>query len=114
MIGRHLTVLGYPANLDNGTQMHRVDSMVNNGGSNNGLWGSDMTGGSSGGPVILNFRQDYTGLSSSTQDNGANRATSVVSWGYTAPGPQVQGGSQFNATFATMFNQTCSAYGWAC
>jgi V8-like Glu-specific endopeptidase len=114
MIGRHLTVLGYPANLDSGTQMHRVDSMVNNGGSNNGLWGSDMTGGSSGGPVILNFRQDYAGLSGSTQDNGANRATSVVSWGYTAPGPQVQGGSQFNATFANMFNQTCSAYGWAC
>ncbi|WP_066342227.1 trypsin-like serine peptidase [Azohydromonas lata] len=114
LIGRHVTVLGYPANLDSGTQMHRVDSMATNGGSNNGLWGSDMTGGSSGGPVILNFRQDYAGLSAATQDNAANRATSVVSWGYTSAGPQVQGGAQFNSSFATLFNQTCSAYGWAC
>lgn len=114
MIGRHMTVLGYPANLDGGTQMHRVDSQVNNGGTNNGIWGSDMTGGSSGGPVILNFRQDYAGLSGSTQDNGGNRATSVVSWGYISAGPQVQGGSQFNNDFGALLNAACSAYAWAC
>jgi V8-like Glu-specific endopeptidase len=114
MIGRHMTVLGYPANLDSGTQMHRVDSQVNNGGTNNGIWGSDMTGGSSGGPVVLNFRQDYVGLSGSTQDNGANRLTSVVSWGYISTGPQVQGGAQFDGTFGSMLSATCSAYAWAC
>lgn len=114
MIGRHMTVLGYPANLDSGTQMHRVDSQVNNGGTNNGLWGSDMTGGSSGGPVILNFRQDYVGLSASTQDNGGNRATSVVSWGYISAGPQVQGGAQFNSDFGALLSASCSAYAWAC
>jgi V8-like Glu-specific endopeptidase len=114
LIGRHMTVLGYPANLDGGTQMHRVDSMVNNGGTNNGLWGSDMTGGSSGGPVVLNFRQDYAGISSATQDNAANRVTSVVSWGYTAAGVQVQGGSQLNDDFVNLYNTTCSNYRWAC
>lgn len=114
MIGRHMTVLGYPANLDGGTQMHRVESMVNDGGTNNGIWGSDMTGGSSGGPVVLNFRQDYTGLSSSTQDNAANRVTSVVSWGYISAGPQVQGGSQFNADFANLYKAACGKFAWAC
>jgi V8-like Glu-specific endopeptidase len=114
LIGRHMTVLGYPANLDNGTLMHRVDSMANNGGTNNGIWGSDMTGGSSGGPVVLNFRQDYTGLSSYTQDNQANRLTSVVSWGYVSQSPQVQGGAQFDSNFGAMLNATCSSYAWAC
>ncbi|WP_066340420.1 trypsin-like serine peptidase [Azohydromonas lata] len=114
LIGRHMTVLGYPANLDGGTQMHRVESMANNAGTNNGTWGSDMTGGSSGGPVVLNFRQDYTGLSPYTQDNYANRLTSVVSWGYTSPNPQVQGGAQFDSNFGAMLSATCSAYSWAC
>ncbi|NML14853.1 trypsin-like serine peptidase [Azohydromonas caseinilytica] len=114
MIGRHLTVLGYPANLDGGTQMHRVESMANNGGTNNGIWGSDMTGGSSGGPVVLNFRQDYVGLTTSTQDNGAVRLVSNVSWGYTSPTVQVQGGSQFDSSWGSMLSATCTAYSWAC
>ena len=114
MIGRHLTTLGYPVNLDGGTQMHRVESMANNGGTNNGIWGSDMTGGSSGGPVVLNFRQDYAGLTSSTQDNGAVRLVSNVSWGYVSPGVQVQGGSQFDNNWGAMLSATCTAYSWAC
>lgn len=114
MIGRHVSVLGYPANLDSGAQMHRVESMANNGGSNNGIWGSDMTGGSSGGPVVLNFRQDYAGLTGYTQDNSAVRLVSNVSWGYTNPSVQVQGGSQFNSTWGSMLSATCSAYPWAC
>jgi hypothetical protein len=73
-----------------------------------------MTGGSSGGPVILNFRQDYVGISPFTQDNGSNRATSVVSWGYTSPGPQVQGGSQFNSVFGALFTDACTRFPTAC
>jgi V8-like Glu-specific endopeptidase len=114
MIGRLMTVLGYPANLDGGTQMHRVESMVNDGGGNVGIWGSDMTGGSSGGPVVLNFRQDYAGLNGSTQDNEGNRLTSVVSWGYVDGTVQVQGGSQFDSTFGDMLGATCTAFAWAC
>ena len=114
LIGRLMTVLGYPANLDGGTQMHRVESMVNDGSGNNGIWGSDMTGGSSGGPVVLNFRQDYAGLTGSTQDNEGNRLTSVVSWGYVDGTVQVQGGSQFDSTFGDMLGATCTAFAWAC
>ncbi|WP_051244512.1 trypsin-like serine peptidase [Azohydromonas australica] len=114
MIGRLMTVLGYPANLDGGTQMHRVESMVNDGGGNIGIWGSDMTGGSSGGPVVLNFRQDYAGLTGSTQDSGGNRLTSVVSWGYVDGAVQVQGGSQFDNTFDDLLGTTCTAFAWAC
>jgi V8-like Glu-specific endopeptidase len=114
MIGRHMTVLGYPGNHDSGNLMHRVDSMATNAGTNNGAFGSDMSGGSSGSPVVLNWRQDYLGLSPYTQDNGALRVTSVVSWGYGSPYPQVQGGAQFDANFGALLSASCSANPGAC
>lgn len=115
MIGKHVTVIGYPGNLDSGGVMHRVDSMVNNYGSlNNGTWGSDMQGGSSGGPVILNYRVNYTNSSSLPQDNNANMAVSVVSWGYTNTAVKIQGGSQFDSTLASTLTAACTAYPWAC
>lgn len=115
MIGKHATVIGYPGNLDSGGVMHRVDSMVNNYGSlNNGIWGSDMQGGSSGGPVVLNYRVNYADSSSLPQDNSANMAVSVVSWGYTNAALKVQGGSQFDSTLGSMLTSACTAYPWAC
>lgn len=114
MIGRHNTVLGYPGNLDLGGQMHRVESMVNNGGTNNGIFGSDMEGGSSGGPVVLNFRSDYANSSSLPSENEGNRVTSVVSWGYISTAPKIQGGSQFDSVFSTMLNNACAVVPGAC
>jgi V8-like Glu-specific endopeptidase len=114
LIGKHNTVLGYPGNLDSGLIMHRVDSAISDNGGNNGLWGSDMRGGSSGGPAVLNFQYTYSGVSASTLDNGSNRATSVVSWGYISEAPQVQGGSQLDSVFGTMITNTCTTFPWAC
>lgn len=114
MIGKHASVIGYPGNLDAGGQMHQTSSMVNNYGTNNGTYGSDMQGGSSGGPVVLNWRVDYTDTSTAPSDNGGNRVTSVVSWGYIDPAQKVQGGSQFDSVFGTILSDTCTAYAWAC
>jgi V8-like Glu-specific endopeptidase len=113
LIGKHNTVFGYPANLDSGLTNHRVDSNVNQGGGNTGVWGSDMTGGSSGGGVVFNLRVDYSGEPSGWDFN-ANRLVSVVSYGYTTTSVMVQGGSQFDSRFQTLLNNTCASYSWAC
>lgn len=113
--GKHLTTVGYPANLDGGLQMHRVDSQANNYGSvNNCIWGSDMTGGSSGGPVVLNLRVPYTNTSTQPLDNADNRIVSTVSWGYTDPSRKLQAGSVFDGNFVNLLNATCASSPGAC
>lgn len=114
MIGNHITAIGYPGNLDLGGQAHRTDSMATSVGGNNGSWGSDMEGGSSGGPVVLNWRVDYTNSSAAPSQNAGNIVTSVVSWGYVSTAPKVQGASVFDATFMSMVAGRCTAYPWAC
>ena len=113
--GRHQTTLGYPVNLDSGLQMHRSDSQANSYGSlNNCTWGTDMTGGSSGGPVALNFQQTYTNSSSLPSENDSNRVVATVSWGYTNAAVKVQGGSIVDGVFGTLITNTCTANPTAC
>ena len=113
--GRHQTTLGYPVNLDGGLQMHRYDSQANSYGSlNNCTWGTDMTGGSSGGPVVLNLQQAYTNSSSLPMENNDNRVVATVSWGYTNPATKVQGGSIVNTVFGALITDTCTANPTAC
>jgi V8-like Glu-specific endopeptidase len=114
MIGKHVTSNGYPCNLDQCGIAHRVDSMVTNAGTNNGAYGSDMGGGSSGGPVVLNFRQDYTNSEAGAMDNEGRMVTGVVSWGYVSPRPKVQGSAVLNGEFTTLLNQACAGRPWAC
>lgn len=114
MIGKHMTVLGYPGNMALGEKQHRVDSMVLDGGGNNGVYGSDMQGGSSGGPIILNFRISYPNSQPAPLDNGATRLTSVVSWGYVNPNVHVQGGSAFDANWGSMLTGLCAAVPASC
>lgn len=114
LVGKHVTVLGYPQNLDSGAIKHRVDAQTTSGSNSTGLWGSDMRGGSSGGPVVLNFRVDYSASSSAPQDDGSNRLVSVVSYGPVAEGPMYQGGTIFSSTFQTLLNNMCTSYSWAC
>ena len=113
LIGRHVTVLGYPANLDSGVINHRVDGAVNQGSGYTGVWGSDMTGGSSGGSVVFNFRVGYSGSPSGWEFN-EDRIVSVVSYGHTDTSMMVQGGSQFDSRFQTLLNNTCASFPWAC
>lgn len=113
--GRHQTTLGYPVNLDSGLQMHRVDSQANSYGSlNNCTWGSDMTGGSSGGPVVLNLQAAYTNSSALPAENSPNRVVATVSWGYIDPAIKIQGGSIVDANFQAMITATCTANPGSC
>ncbi len=108
-----ITQIGYPVAIDNGYQMLRGDSFgkyIASAGSNgkqlrNTQLGSAMTGGSSGGPWLVNFGTSpvVTGSASLGRAGTVARNTVVgtTSWGYTAVGINVQGASYFgqNAEF---------------
>jgi hypothetical protein len=108
-----ITQLGYPAGLDNAFLMQRGDSQAQSVGSGstgspfNLLIGSQMNGGSSGGPWLTNFGTPATVTGSGagaapdrgTFNGGLVQAT--TSWGYVSNAIQIQGASTFaqNAQF---------------
>ncbi|MBW4699732.1 MAG: hypothetical protein KME03_17915 [Aphanocapsa lilacina HA4352-LM1] len=108
LVPNHATMLGYPVGFDSGLLMHQV-----NAGSyqyvspNSGEYGSDMTGGSSGGPWIQNF-----GYSSSGQTggllSGRNQVIGVTSYGYTDPAILRQGSSIPDSGFLNLLDNVCS------
>jgi V8-like Glu-specific endopeptidase len=119
--GLQTTVLGYPYNLSSGGQLQRVDStnldddLLFNQDYNNGFWGSDMEGGSSGGPVVMNWRVAYTDSTGARpMHNAANRVVSVVSWGFDDATVEIQGGALFNADFDALVQTACTKYPGAC
>ena len=113
-----ITQLGYPAGLNNDAYMERTDSYgyVSSGNSNNTVIGSNMNGGSSGGPWVINF-----GLPSALtgETNGsapaANTVVGVTSWGYTSTSPKEQGAAPFTSgNVVALVNAACSATPAAC
>jgi V8-like Glu-specific endopeptidase len=134
-----VTQLGYPVAWDGGFQMQRGSSFgkrVLSTGTNgkqliNTQLGSAMTGGSSGGPWIVNFGTNPTVTGTATPGTAANRLVVVgtTSWGYDSTGPKVQGASWFgrNSEFpldnygshgagniGALVNTACSAFPTAC
>ena len=117
-----ITQIGYPVAIDNGYQMLRGDSFgkfIAQAGANgkqlrNTQLGSAMTGGSSGGPWLVNFGTApvVTGSASLGRAGTVARNTVVgtTSWGYTSVGINVQGASWFgqNAEFP---NAAYGSYG---
>jgi len=100
-----ITQLGYPCGLDNCQLMQRNDSIGGFIGSGTGsspkqiMIGSQMTGGSSGGPWLANFgsTSSLTGDSSPGAAPLRNQVTAVTGWGYVgeSSGIQIMGASQF-------------------
>jgi len=114
----HLTQIGYPAGLDNAQFMERNDSQgyVSPANSNNTVIGSNMNGGSSGGPWVVNFgiAPVLTG-----ETNGSAPARNIVvgvtSWGYTSNAPKEQGASPFTSgNIVVLVNAVCGGTPAAC
>ena len=106
-----ITQLGYPVAFDQGRQMERTDSFgkyISGTGTNNKQLkniqlGSPQTGGSSGGPWLVNFGTTPA-ISSAAKlgsEAGRNTVMATTSWGFIAVGVGVQGASFFgqNAEF---------------
>jgi V8-like Glu-specific endopeptidase len=87
-----VTTLGYPLLLDNGGRMQRTDgpaflTTIKGAGQ---IWqGSNFTGGSSGGPWVVNFRAASPSFSAGAGPGSeANMAViGVTSWGTSDPNP---------------------------
>lgn len=114
----HITQLGYPGGIDYGTQMLRNDSLgqISPGDSFNTVIGSQMNGGSSGGPWINNFGQaGYPNGVSTPFDAQSNIVVGVSSWGYTDGITDIMGASEFNAgNIIALLNNACTLYPAAC
>lgn len=109
LLPNHVTMLGYPVNLDSGEKMHQITAgSYGSGGNNTAVYGSDMSGGSSGGPWVQNF-----GVAASGQVNGSdkslNQIVGVTSYGPTASEPLYQGSSILDSRFTSIINTAC---GW--
>lgn len=104
----HITLLGYPTNHDKGMKMHQVTSgswLPEEAG--NVLYGSDMGGGSSGGPWVQNFNVKAKGQKGG-QEKGRLQIVGVTSWGFASKKPRVQGSSTLNSAFVDMRQQACA------
>lgn len=107
--------LGYPVSHDEGLMMQRTDSLgyVEPDFSDNTVWGSRQTGGSSGGPNLVNL-----GIPGRFDGNWMidfNIVVGVTSWGYTELNVKMQGSSPFTSRNITVLvDAVCSAYPEAC
>lgn len=107
----HVTMLGYPCNFDSCNIMQRVDSSDHRvppgyTGSNVYEYGSDMTGGSSGGPWLENF-----GIGDAPQGGWTARNTvvGVTSYVYNDAAVLVEGAAQLNADWSAVYGSACGA-----
>ncbi|CEK10206.1 trypsin-like serine peptidase [Legionella hackeliae] len=108
LIPNHAHLLGYPCNLDYCAKMHQVMSQSFRAVSpNNVEYGSDMRGGSSGGPWVQNF-----GIAAFGQTGGSNTARNaivgVTSYGYIDSNIMLQGSSVLDSRFSSLRNRICA------
>jgi V8-like Glu-specific endopeptidase len=110
----HAHLLGYPQNLDSGQKMQQVTAESFRAVSpNNAEYGSDMRGGSSGGPWVQNLggRADATGVDNRRYPN---RVVGITSYGYVSTSPLAQGSSIPDSRFTNLYNGICSHRGGNC
>ncbi|MEO1702980.1 MAG: trypsin-like serine protease [Pseudomonadota bacterium] len=132
-----ITQLGYPVAWDNGYHMLRNNSFgvydVQTGTNGqqviNTILGSPMTGGSSGGPWLVNFGTAPWLTNSSEATTGTDAARNMVvgttSWGYVNAALNIQGASWFGQNYeypaadyggrgagniGSLMRDTCNAY----
>lgn len=107
LLPNHAHLLGYPLNFDNGQVMHQVTAQsYGPAGNNTVFYGSDMTGGSSGGPWVMNFGAPSVGQTGGLQPQ-RNQVIGVTSWGYTDTSLKVQASSSLDYRFTDILNTAC-------
>ncbi|WFU41817.1 trypsin-like serine protease [Bradyrhizobium sp. CB82] len=114
----HLTQIGYPNCLDSGGFMQRNDAqgVISADSSSNTIIGSLMCGGSSGGPMVVNFgvRPALTGTASGASAQ-PNMVIGVNSWGSTNDAVKYMGASPFRSSnIKVLVDGACKAYPDAC
>ena len=110
--------LGYPVSHDSGKKMQRTDSQgfvsVD---VDNTVWGSRQTGGSSGGPEVVNLGRApvLSGGVGFGTDSDYNIVVGVTSWGYVDQAIKQEGASAFTSgNIVILRDAACTAYPKAC
>ena len=104
----HTKKIGYPGNFDSGQIMHQVDSEdFRSGGKGTRLYGSDMRGGSSGGPWVMNFGDNDRDTGPGLEPWRPNRIVGVTSYGFKDAAPKVQGSSILGDQFLSILQTAC-------
>ncbi len=104
----HFHALGYPVNLDKGQRLHQVSAQSQgNFGTNTVRYGSDMRGGSSGGPIVQNLGQRATGQTFG-QNRGLNQIVGVISSIPTGKAVLYSSTSRLDSRFTTLVNRACN------
>jgi V8-like Glu-specific endopeptidase len=104
----HVHLLGYPVNFDGGNKMHQVASgRCQSGGNNTERYGSDMKGGSSGGPWVQDFGQLANGQTVSNI-NGPNLIVGITSYSNLSTDPKYQGSSIPDGRFQAQLDNVCA------
>jgi hypothetical protein len=104
----HVTMIGYPGNLDSGQRMEINHAFTfGDGGNNTYLYGSGMRGGSSGGPWIMDY--GVAPASNPVIPSGGNILISVTSYGPSATEPKYQGASNLDSRFLSLLTSACGS-----
>jgi V8-like Glu-specific endopeptidase len=95
----HAHLLGYPSNFDGGGKLHQVTAQALRAAANNNVeYGSDMRGGSGGGPLIQDFG-----------DNPAlARWIGALSYFNTSTAVKVEGASIPDSRFTSLIKSICA------
>jgi V8-like Glu-specific endopeptidase len=98
--GQHVTVLGYPGNIDNGVKDHRTDAQAAGGSGNTNIIGANSGGGASGGGWLINYGQAGKGEPVPGEtDKAANNLVAVTSYGPTPATPLYIGASILDSRY---------------
>jgi len=108
LAANHVHMLGYPVGFDNGNRMHQVTSgRCYAGGSNTERYGSDMRGGSSGGPWVQDFGAVSNGQTVANPA-GPNLVVGVTSYLNLSTDPQYLGSSVPDQRFTSLLTFVCN------
>jgi V8-like Glu-specific endopeptidase len=107
--GNHAHLIGYPCNLGSCNEMIQVSAQAFSNAANNTVtYGSNMRGGSSGGPWIMNFGlQPSCSEGCGGSDTGYNRIIGVTSYGPVATDPLYQGASILDSRWTSLWTSSC-------
>jgi V8-like Glu-specific endopeptidase len=101
----HATLLGYPTNFDQGELMHQVSAKDLRAGAQNTVeFGSDMRGGSAGGPIFQDFGDNPNTI----------KLIGVISFGSNAATVKTQGASIPDTRFTSVLNSACAGRAGNC
>ena len=107
LTANHVHMLGYPVDFSGGARMHQVASgRCTTGGSNSERYGSDMRGGSSGGPWVQDFGVPASGQS--VGPAGPNLIVGITSYSNTSTDPKYQGSSIPDSRFTSLLTLICN------